>query len=609
MSNSAQIAFLNASGAQVGVLRIVSDSMNEGALVVVSAEEAREWGEEVVQLLEGRSYQFEFDGPRLRLDMDAPIVTHFQVGRGDGVDRGALRPGLHTGRLQLRAVDALGEPATAAVEVRSQKVGYRDDYREMLEQIASISLDLVNHITAPAEVPLTSDDSASDGELQQKLFFLRGVINSEEFDAAIQQILRQPHVAMSRVENERPIGRVARMSPALTQQLAGRTPRGALPEKHALRRLGLSSVPRTLSHTAFEDTLDTAENRFIKHALTSFSDTLLLLVDCLNQRGVACQALARREIPGLRQRLATALAADMFADIGRLSNLPNIGPVLQRKAGYREVTRAWLRFLAGNTLGWDAVDEVFGGGKRDIASLYEYWLFFQLWNVLTRLANDSREIGEATEALFERSGTGVGLRLRSGAHLLTPHMVVERNGARIALQFHYNKTFRSKTTPAPNPPKRSVSPPYDVSWTRAMRPDFSFTLWPADCDPSDAAERELLSVVHFDAKYSVENINSLFGDPELDMDEDKAGQRQGRYRRADLLKMHAYKDAVRRTAGAYVLYPGAPRSDGDDDLWAEFHEILPGLGAFVVRPSAGGDPAARVEAFLRDVISQLAARL
>ena len=38
--------------------------------------------------------------------------------------------------------------------------------------------------------------------------------------------------------------------------------------------------------------------------------------------------------------------------------------------------------------------------------------------------------------------------------------------------------------------------------------------------------------------------------------------RRGGALRADLLKMHAYRDAIRReTAGAYVLYPG-----GDDEV-------------------------------------------
>ena len=49
-----------------------------------------------------------------------------------------------------------------------------------------------------------------------------------------------------------------------------------------------------------------------------------------------------------------------------------------------------------------------------------------------------------------------------------------------------------------------------------------------------------------------------------------------------LIKMHAYKDAIKRTAGAYILYPGL---DNEPTTFKGFHEVLPGLGAFAIRPS------------------------
>src|SRR5829696_8253469 len=38
--------------------------------------------------------------------------------------------------------------------------------------------------------------------------------------------------------------------------------------------------------------------------------------------------------------------------------------------------------------------------------------------------------------------------------------------------------------------------------------------------------------------------------------EEEEVERLARSKREDLLKMHAYRDAIRRSAGAYVLYPG-----------------------------------------------------
>ena len=86
----------------------------------------------------------------------------------------------------------------------------------------------------------------------------------------------------------------------------------------------------------------------------------------------------------------------------------------------------------------------------------------------------------------------------------------------------------------------------------------------------------------------------------MDLGEEKFQQREGRYRRADLLKMHAYRDAIRRTQGAYVLYPGTKQQ-----AWSGYHEILPGLGAFPLKPG-NGDSA--IEEFIHKIVDHLCDR-
>jgi hypothetical protein len=48
--------------------------------------------------------------------------------------------------------------------------------------------------------------------------------------------------------------------------------------------------------------------------------------------------------------------------------------------------------------------------------------------------------------------------------------------------------------------------------------------------------------------------------------------------------MHAYRDAIKRSAGSYVLYPGGLEGQADQ-TFHRYHEILPGLGAFALRPT------------------------
>jgi hypothetical protein len=91
-------------------------------------------------------------------------------------------------------------------------------------------------------------------------------------------------------------------------------------------------------------------------------------------------------------------------------------------------------------------------------------------------------------------------------------------------------------------------------------------VWPKELDEQEAEKTEQIIHIHFDAKYKVKNKDT-----------------NSDFKRDDIIKMHAYKDAIRRTAGAYILYPGV---NDKPKRFEGFHEILPGLGAFAIRPSS-----------------------
>lgn len=61
--------------------------------------------------------------------------------------------------------------------------------------------------------------------------------------------------------------------------------------------------------------------------------------------------------------------------------------------------------------------------------------------------------------------------------------------------------------------------------------------------------------------------------------------------------MHAYKDAIRRTSGAYVLYPGDKPINQKG-----FHEIIPGLGAFPVKPSKTDSGIGELQSFILEIV-------
>jgi hypothetical protein len=79
-------------------------------------------------------------------------------------------------------------------------------------------------------------------------------------------------------------------------------------------------------------------------------------------------------------------------------------------------------------------------------------------------------------------------------------------------------------------------------------------------------------------------------------------EKKGIYKNIDLYKMHAYKDAIRRSGGAYILYPGSTEAETN---FQGFHEIIPGVGAFALRPNNEGIASKNIEQFIEKVIANL----
>lgn len=86
----------------------------------------------------------------------------------------------------------------------------------------------------------------------------------------------------------------------------------------------------------------------------------------------------KRVVAFLSQYLNHAL----LKQVGMPDLLPLNSPVLQRKEGYREVLRVWLMFDLAAKLVWQGGDDVYKAGKKDVAKLYEYWLFFRLLHLV-----------------------------------------------------------------------------------------------------------------------------------------------------------------------------------------------------------------------------------
>jgi predicted component of viral defense system (DUF524 family) len=578
-------------------------------LVRLPTEEARMYAEEPVQLCERGRYEY-----RLKPSVTAPVNLALLPQRGihpsrvetDGDDRGLIEPGDHCGLLPLVVIqrnDAEQRPlAWGAVEVRPIKLGYREHYRGMLSFIAEKCTGLLLDCRAPTRLRFDTLWREDARILEQQLEFLRHTIQSPSFRGAVDEVLRNPHRRLEEERESRDIYRPFKAGKDFARQVSVAAQRVPVPQSHPLRAR-LASLPARIQVQTRADFLDTAENRFVKMALTEFRDFLADVAAHLN-RNVGEEEKPEnqrllREAARLRGTLESQLARGFLPDLSPPSILPLGSPVLQRKGGYREMFRFWLQFHAGAQLVWDGGFEVFEAGSRNVATLYEYWLFFQIEMLFRQMFACEQPLHAL---LVNTKKTPPQLVLKRGVELTTPVSGVwsQTAGRHLRAEFHFNRKFAPKTS-------REAA----GSWTRGVQPDYTISIWPAEFTKQEAEDKELMVHVHFDAKYRVERVREILGDEEDDTafkaDADAKESQRSAARYADLLKMHAYRDAIRRTAGAYVLYPGRP---GDEQKFQGFHEVLAGLGAFAIRPDKEGkaEGLGALRNFLGQVVEHLANR-
>jgi len=597
LTREALVPCRNIEGRLVGVLRLVQADRKSDSIRVVAPEEARQHGEEGVQLFESRSYDFELLNARGSLRVQAnrvvkPSSIRPTIGRID--------TGVETGLLQLVLEDAQSNASVArgAVEVLSAKISYRRDYRGMLSFIANECSELLFDIRASAQMRLAPKFNPGSHNLQRQLEFLAAELTSRRFVAALQRVISMPHQKLQGQWEKQGISRLRKGGRDFARQIGSATARVPIPASNsaaqAMRALGISapSLPRVVSVRRHFDSLDTPENRFVKYVLTHFRDFLKRIESILKGSQAEDRQRLVRTVLHLQERLNGALSADLFKGVSAPNILPLGSPVLQRKGGYREILLTWLKFDLASELVWKGGEDVYGAGKRDMAALYEYWLFFQL----LRLFRDKFDLAvPPARTLFEHTDSGLNLRLKVNEPLGIQGRCL-RNARRLNVRFHYNMTH-----------ERSDSRSEPGSWTRRMRPDFTLSFWPDGYGLEEAESQELAVHIHFDAKYRVENITEIFGDGNEDLSEEKTQQKCGNYKRVDLLKMHAYRDAIRRSEGAYVLYPGGANGP---TRFQGFHEILPGLGAFALKPGEGGEAVGlqHLSRFVDEVIGHVCNR-
>lgn len=561
--------------------------------VLFEEEDAMDYGESRWQLQEGCIYEYELvseDGKVYQFTKEDEVVCFSHSPRHKNA--GTLKTGIYVGTLTLpiKDIELDYEIAKVTLEIRSVKAEYRTDYRKMLEDITAYYTDLVLMQGSPVTQKLEIDNETPQQTLYQRYAFVRSIVESETFQEAIHKIVSNPVRKWEDTVVERNVCNVKRLSRRNMHQIA--TSRDRIPVEYA-ERMGLpewlQSFPRTLSVAYKRDTLDNQENQFVKFVLRSFCSFCAELREKKNANN-----RLKTEIDRTMDILNNHLNTAFFKQVSMPSQLNLNSPVLQRKEGFREILQAWLMFDLAAKLSWKGGDNVYEAGKRNVAILYEYWVFFKLLEVISRVFCIEPA---STHTLVKADADQINLEIQQGKMTMIKG-TYDTGIRKLNVRFFYNRTF-AHTSEEEGLGKAG-------SWTMNMRPDYTLSLWPGEISMEQAEQEDLIVHIHFDAKYRVNKID--IGTEEATGEEqisdalltEKKEQEEGIYKRADLLKMHAYKDAIRRTSGAYILYPGTI-----ERRLRGFHEIIPGLGAFCLSPGNDDEELATLQVFLLKIVEHL----
>lgn len=584
----------------------------DNSLFLINEDEAITNCEATVQLLEGRSYEYKLSNENYRLYTSINGIV--STSNRDN-SSGRITPNIYVGTLSLFVQDSNKQfqETSISVEVLATKMNseldksYRENYRFMLDSITEKCTELLMQINAPINQYYEIDFEKDNKTIYQRFAFVQSLIGSNEFTEAIQKIISSPTTQWKQDEELKDIRALRRITNSNIRQLVSASNRFDLPAEHFLtKNYKIKDVPSKIISTRKVETIDTPENRFIKHAIEVF---LKFSTDCFNVFETFKYERAKKEAAILIGNLENHLNHPFFREISRPTTLKLNSPVLQRKSGYREILSAWLKFDLAAKLIWQGGEDVYNAGKRDIAVLYEYWLFFTLYDLIKKKfeINKHQYDEKPYEHLIVPTNDGLNVMVKSGKHTALEG-VYDSGKRKLKIKFSYNRTFTGGTEYINKDNKKSAG-----SWTKTLRPDYTLSIWPTDLTEFIAEEKELIVHIHFDSKYKVDqyvikpDIDPDLSDAEIkeavekELNEEKEDERKGKYKNADLLKMHAYKDAIRRTGGAYILYPG---TDNQKPLKG-FHEIIPGLGAFAIRPSSENTDITELGKFVDSVINHL----
>ena len=342
--------------------------------------DAIEFNQANIQVVEGKFYDIElkFNNSSHETQDKNSLKFVFSkqqnviVPRANNSSLGTLSPNFYVGTLTIpiyksdNLVDQVGE---VQIEVRSIKADYFDEYKIMLDDIAANCIDLLLQVESPVTQSFESDIHQIDERaIYQRFVFVKSLIDSKEFEEAVHKIISNPSTKWEQEIEERDIRNIRRFTSRNIRELVSKPNRVKLTNKIGT----LDSVPLKITSSKKIESLDTPENRFVKHAVCTFlfftEECERLLLNYSNKDSKdKSKLIISNEVKDARRvmkKLDNICNQSFFKSIQRPNTLKLNSPILQRRSGYREILNMWLRFDLAAKFVWKGGEGIYKGGKN-----------------------------------------------------------------------------------------------------------------------------------------------------------------------------------------------------------------------------------------------------
>lgn len=263
-------------------------------------------------------------------------------------------------------------------EIFPSKLDYRNDYynliREVNDEIYNLAFHFIRKTYQGAKIKL-------DGNPSRAEFYRLIIKHFQQFIQAIKRIEQQPHHKLETTYVKVRGDQLCKTNSYTRKYLQTRSQfidvdRGILINGRTVMPLEGIKAKKELSY-------DTIENRYVKWMVLRLVDKIKDLINTLENRNKHWRVGPDRElIERLTEMIKTLESRRMnhfWQGVGRLDR-SLMSLVLQMAPGYREAFQTFLTISKGLML----QSMFYQMSVKDVATLYEYWTFLKLGQILSR---------------------------------------------------------------------------------------------------------------------------------------------------------------------------------------------------------------------------------